>query len=93
MKNGSFNTLDVKNRCESKLGVEFRSGGEFNGWVVFNGKKVARITIPKGRKPIPRKTYSTMANQLKLEINEFDQLLECPLKGTGYFKLLETRII
>jgi len=70
--------MDVKKCCEKKLGIEFRAGNEFNGWLILNGKKTARITIPKGRKPIPPKTYKSMALQLKLTVDELDRLLDCP---------------
>lgn len=84
MKNSKFCTSDVKKQCEKKLGIEFRSGGEFNGWFWLDNKKVVRVTIPKGRKPIPPKTYKSMANQLKLAVDEFDDLLECPLTREKY---------
>ena len=41
-------------------------------WFWLNGKKKKRITIPKGRKPIPRKTYKSMAVQLGLNAKQFD---------------------
>jgi len=92
MKNANFHTRDVKNICEQKLNIEFRSGKEYNGWYMQNSKKVARITVPKGRKPIHRKTYKSMAMQLKLKVNEFDDLLECPLDKEKYDEILQTRI-
>ena len=88
MKNASFNTSDVKKCCENKLDIEFRQGKEFNGWFKLAGKKAARITIPKGRKPIPPKTYKSMAKQLKLTTSQFDDLLECPLDREDYNKIL-----
>ena len=81
MKNAQFNTLDVKRTCESKLGIDLRRGKELTGWFRLDGKKTARITVPKGRKDIPPKTYKSMALQLKLPVNKFDELLECPLGG------------
>ena len=92
MKNAKFSTFDVKRCCEHKLGIGFRAGKEFNGWFFLNQRKVARITIPKGRKPIPRKTYSSMARQLKLSVEEFDDLLECPLNGQGYGEVVAGRM-
>ena len=84
MKNSQFSTYDVKKRCEDKLDIEFRKGKEFNGWFILDGKKAARITVSKGRKPIPPKTYKSVARQLKLNVGEFDDLLECPLEKPGY---------
>jgi hypothetical protein len=88
MQNTNYHTKDVKETCESKLKIKFRKAKEFNGWYKLNNKKTARITIPKGRKPIPAKTYQTMAKQLKLTTEQFDSLLECPLTGAKYKKLI-----
>ena len=88
MKNSSFNTHDVKKCCENKLNIDFREGKEFNGWFYLGAKKTARITVPKGRKPIPPKTYKSMAKQLKLNAEEFDELLECTLLHGGYEKIV-----
>ncbi len=92
MKNGKFNTNDVKKTCENKLAIVFRSSGEFNGWVRLDNKKVARITVPKGRKGIPPKTYKSMANQLKLSVEDFDDFLECPLTTERYLTKLRERL-
>jgi hypothetical protein len=91
MKNSSYNTNDVKTRCENKLRITFRATKEFNGWYIYNNKKVARITIPMGRKDIPPKTYKSMANQLKLSADEFDDLLDCPLDRNKYNDLLNEK--
>jgi len=88
MKNNKFSTTDVKRVCESKADINFRKAKEFNGWVELNNKKIARITIPKGRKPIPKKTYKTMAGQLKLTVSQFDDFLECPLSKKDYFGIV-----
>lgn len=92
MKNNTFSTADVKRCCEKKLDIEFRSGKEFNGWFILNGLKVARLTVPKGRKPIPPKTYQSMAAQLKISVTEFDDLLECPLGRNEYEKIIKNKI-
>ncbi len=94
MENASFHTHDVKKRCENKLGIQFkkRRGKEFNGWYYIDDKKAARVTIPKGKKPIPPKTYKTMAKQLNLDIPQFDDLLKCPLKRDKYDKILRDKI-
>ena len=91
MKNANFHTKDVKTICENKLDIEFRSGKEYNGWFLLDDQKVARITVPKGRKPIPRKTYISMAIQLKLLVDEFDDLLECPIDKEKYEQILKSR--
>ena len=92
MKNNKYKTHDVKNKCEKKLGIEFRSNGELNGWFIFNGRKTARITVPKGKKFIPPKTYKSMAFQLKLTVDEFDLFLDCPLTKEKYLQILKDRM-
>lgn len=88
MKNAQFNVKDVKKVGENKLHIEFKSGKDFNGWFKLNGVKAKRITVPKGRKGIPRKTYSSMAKQLGLSVSNFDRLLECPLTKAKYEKII-----
>ena len=93
MKNSKFDTMEVKRTCQSKAKVKFRKGGKEQNGPVYLGKvRVARVTVPKGRKPIPIKTYKAMARQLKLDISEFDDFLECPLTTGEYFKLLGERV-
>jgi hypothetical protein len=88
MDNSKFHTFDVKRICENKLRIEFRSGKEYNGWFYKDSRKFARITVPKGKKPIPPKTYKSMAAQLKLTIKQFDDLLNCPLLYKDYLDLI-----
>jgi len=92
MKNSQFNTSHVRPVCETKLRIHFREGKECNGWGSIDGKKAVRITIPKGKKPIAPKTYKSMATLLKLSVEEFDNLLECPLSGDRYYELLRLRV-
>lgn len=87
MKNTAFDTNEVKHCCEHKLGISFRGGKEFNGWVTINNKNFARITVPMGRKNISPKTYKSMARQLKLTAEQFDDLLECPLQWDQYVEI------
>ncbi len=92
MKNSQFNTHDVKQRCEGKLDIAFKGSHELNGWFMLNDKKVARITVPHGRKFIPPKTYKSMATQLKFTTDEFDDLLECPLDRPKYESIIKAQI-
>ncbi len=96
MKNAQFDTNDIKKCCENrnKLGIEFRkSGKEYNGWFKKEGKKICRITLPKGRKDVGKGLYRSIARQLKLAVDDFDDLLECPLDRVGYEKLLKDQDI
>ena len=89
--NSLYDTSDVKKVCETKLKIDFRDAGEYNGWYYFGGRKTCRITVSKGRKFIPDGTYKSMAKQLKLQIKEMDSMLECTLSKSDYDKLLAVR--
>ena len=91
MDNSRYNTSDVKKICVKKLNIGFnkrhgKRAPHFTGWFCRDGKKIKRITVAKGKKPIPPKTYKTMANQLGLSVSLFDDLLECPLTLDKYLK-------
>ena len=92
MKNSVYNSYDVKLKCENKLSISFKSSKEYNGWYYYNGKKTARITVPMGKKFLPPKTYKSMATQLKLSVEEFDELLDCPLNKQKYDLILSEKI-
>ncbi len=89
MRNTQYNTFHIKKCCEQKLNISFRSSGEFNGWFVLDNKKIARITVPKGRKFVPPKTYKAMARQLKLSVKQFDDLLDCSLTYNEYVSIIK----
>ena len=89
MKNTSFDSQRIKRCCEKKLNIEFRNAKEFNGWYFLDKRKTARITVPKGRKFVHPKTYKSMATQLKLDVDQFDELLECPLDHERYKMILK----
>jgi hypothetical protein len=88
---GTYDTHKVRTVCERKLLIDFRNGKEANGWFLLDGKRAARVTVAHGRKPIPPKTYKSIANQLSLTIDELDELLDCTLKFGPYAQLLRTR--
>lgn len=83
----------IKSVCENKLNIKFRKGKEFNGWFCINGKKTHRITVQKKKKSkeIATKTYSSMANQLKLNTDEFNELIGCNITLEGYKDILKTK--
>ena len=78
---------------KKNLKIEFRRpmrAPHYQGWFYLNGQKAYRLTVAKGRKPIPRKTYKSMAEQLGLSIKDFDELLDCPLTLEGYLNKIIT---
>jgi hypothetical protein len=87
MRNSEFDAHDVKSKCEQKLSIAFEGKKELKGWFWLDNKKHARLSVPKGRKFIPPGTYKSMAEQLKLTVQQFDELLQCDLKLDGYIEI------
>jgi hypothetical protein len=89
MKNDRFFTHDVKRSCEAKLDIEFvRTGNVFHGWFKKNKLKTRRVTVLEGKQLIGIGLYRSMASQLGLTTDQFDDLLECPLNKEGYEEIL-----
>jgi hypothetical protein len=92
MRNSEFDTYDVKSKCERKLRMSFEGHKELKGWFFLDGKKHARLTVPKGRKFIPAGTYKSMAEQLRITVVEFDDLLLCPLEKEEYERIQREKL-
>ncbi|MCX7011948.1 MAG: hypothetical protein NTW86_05170 [Candidatus Sumerlaeota bacterium] len=75
-----------------KLRLRFGSGKERNGWYELDGRKILRVTMPKGRGPLPTGTANSIRNQVKLTVEEFGDLLQCPLSGTDYEAIVRTKM-
>lgn len=71
---------------ENKLGINFRGGKELNGWYYVEGKKVLRVTVPKGHggAELRPRTAIRVMNNLKTSKTEFRSLYECPMTGTDF---------
>jgi len=89
MKNDRFSMHDMKRCCEAKLDIEFvRTGNVFHGWFKKNKLKTRRITVLEGKQLIGIGLYRSMASQLGLTTDQFDDLLECSLTKEGYEEIL-----
>lgn len=91
MKVGQLKASDVKRACESKLSIVFGKGREHVGWFRWKGKKVRRVTVPKGRDSVRSKTLKSMANQLNLTKPELGGLVRCRLRMRHYVEILRQR--
>lgn len=91
MDNSKYNSQQIKKICEKKLEIEFQARKHFKGWYKLNGVKKTKIIVPLGKKYVPKGTYKSMAQQLKLEVQEFDDLLKCPLSAEEYKEIIKDR--
>lgn len=86
MKLPQFKASDVKNKLEVKLQIQFNNGKELNGYIKVDNNKKKRITIPHGRKEIPKGTLNSIINQLGLTKEDFYSFMKCDF---GYIEYLE----
>lgn len=88
----NFNKHDVSRALLNKLDLRFRSGKERNGWYELDGKKILRVTMPKGRGAIPPGTLNSIRDQTFLSRNDFADLIRCPLSGSDYARIIREKI-
>jgi len=70
---------------KSKLGVNLEGGHELGGWYYLDGKKILRVTSPKGHsREISPGYVNKIIGNLRLDKKEFQLLYECPMKGADY---------
>ena len=92
MSSSQYTFHSIKKICENKLNIDFRSRKHFIGWVLLNGEKAVRITIPKGKKEAGPILYKSMAKDLLLDPDQFNELLACPLTTAQYLIILKEKI-
>lgn len=83
--------MQVANALKKKLGLRFRSGKEQTGWYELDGKKILRVTVPKGRGDLPSGTANSIREQVYLSKKQFADLVNCPLKGKGFEEIIRQK--
>ncbi len=64
-------------------------------WYYLDGKKVLRITLPNvhgGSGSISTGFLNQIKNSLKLNMREFEDLVECPLTSEDFESLIRARL-
>lgn len=87
-----FTEKEINKQLLNKLKPEGKKGRSKHqrGWVVLGGKEVLKYKIPnKHTKSFPRHKARKLARSLGLSAEEYNNLIDCPLSGDGYLKLLQ----
>jgi hypothetical protein len=74
-----------------KLELEVRSTDHIYGWLVIKGKKILRVHYSFGKGNIPAKISEKIRSQLKLDQNNFKDLIKCPLSRGDYIKIIKEK--
>lgn len=76
---------------ENKALVGFRAGAERNAWIVVDGKKATRVTIPKIHSgDIPVGTVRSIQSQLSMSEPDFMDFVDCPMSGAQFADHMRT---
>ncbi len=79
---------DEIRRGVEKLPFKKRKGGkEFNFPVFIGDRMVARITVPRGGKFVPPRTFKSICDQASLTDQQMRELCRCTLRGKDYVEL------
>jgi hypothetical protein len=74
----TYRVDDVFTMCRKKLLITFRNAGERNGWLIENDRKLARVTLPHGRRDLKKGTLGSVIRQLGADRPFFQGLMDCP---------------
>ncbi|MCX6583231.1 MAG: hypothetical protein NT166_23900 [Candidatus Aminicenantes bacterium] len=74
-----------------KLKLEVRSTDHIFGWLVVDGKKILRVHYSFGKGSIPAKVTDKIRGQLKLDRQNFINLVKCPLSKEDYIKIIKEK--
>ncbi|MCP5108722.1 MAG: hypothetical protein GY950_35380 [bacterium] len=74
-----------------KLDLEVRTTGHIYGWLVADGKKILRVHYSFGKGNIPAKITEKIRSQLKVDQQNFKDLIKCPLSKDSYLEIIKKK--
>lgn len=83
----------IKEKIESKLGVKFSKNRShhLSGLIKIDGIIVCKIKVPKGRDYISPGVQEDIFTRMRINIEQFANLINCPLKREGYIEILREK--
>ena len=86
-----FTEKNIRNKIKSKISPEVkkRRSKHEKGKIYLDGKMVAIVKIPNAHnRKIKHSKSKYIAVDLKLTDDQFNDLINCPLSGKEYYKIL-----
>ncbi len=74
-----------------KLGIESRSTGHKIGWFIHEGRKILMLRCSHGKGDVPGHVSDKIRSQVHLGMDDFRDLVKCPLKRDGYVAILRAK--
>jgi len=89
-----FTEKEIRTKIKSKIGPEIKRGTKHDkGLIYLDEIVVAKVKIPNGHStPLSRDNQRHLIQSLKLEAEEFNSLIKCPLSKKEYYQLLKERV-
>lgn len=91
----AYSEKEIRNKILNKINPVVKKGRSKHdkGYIYVNGKLETKVKIPNDHEKIMKESKSRyIAAALKLNDNEFNQLIDCSLRGPRYYDLLKDRI-
>jgi len=96
MSINSYSESEIRAKILSKIEPSLRKGQSKHtrGDIYIDGKWVAKVKLPNHHpKKVMHKSKSQyIAQDLRLSSDEFNDLIDCPLKGPAYYEILRTKV-
>lgn len=90
-KINDYKEKEIRNKILSKVNPEYinKKGKHWKGYIYINGKLETKVKIPNEHPRIMKHSKSQfIARDLKLDDEDFNRLIDCPLKGPEYYTKL-----
>lgn len=82
----------ILNKIKPQKGHSRRSKHE-KGYIYLDGKLVAKVKIPNDHQRIMKNSKSQyIASDLKLNADQFKDLIDCPMTGPRYYEILKEMV-
>jgi hypothetical protein len=85
----SYKEKDIRKAILNKVKPVINPGKHGKGYIYIGEKLEAKVKIPNEHKKIMHRSKSKfIARALKLDDENFNKLIDCPLKGPEYYTKL-----
>ena len=90
----NYSEKEIRTKIKSKIKPKIpkSKSPHQKGYIYLEGKCVAKVKIPNDHNKIMKQRKSQyIANDLKLDDDEFNSLIDCPMKGPKYYEILKEK--
>jgi len=95
MSINDYEEKKIRKQILSKINPKIRPGKSKHqkGLIEIDGRIEARVKIPNDHNRVMKKSKSQyIASSLRISHVQFNDLIDCPLKGPQYYRLLKEKI-